>query len=59
MFSKTAAALSALALSAAALVGCSSSSDNAGGDSGGGDSYSIGINQLVQHPSLDLSLIHI
>ena len=53
MFSKTAAALSALALSAAALVGCSSSSDNAGGDSGGGDSYSIGINQLVQHPSLD------
>lgn len=53
MFSKTAAALSAIALSAAALVGCSSSSDSAGGDSGGGDSYSIGINQLVQHPSLD------
>ena len=53
MFKKTATVLSSLALGAAALVGCSSSSESAGGDSGGGDSYSIGINQLVQHPSLD------
>ena len=53
MLKKTTAVLSSLALGAAALVGCSSSSESAGGDSGGGDSYSIGINQLVQHPSLD------
>lgn len=53
MFKKTATVLSSLALGAAALVGCSSSSESAGGDSGGGNSYSIGINQLVQHPSLD------
>lgn len=53
MFKKTATVLSSLALGAAALVGCSSSSESACGDSGGGNSYSIGINQLVQHPSLD------
>lgn len=46
-FAKIAATLSVGAL---ALVGCSSDSGGGGGD---GDSYSIGINQFVQHPALD------
>ena len=48
---RVAATLSALAL-ATGLVACSSDSASSS-DSAGGDSYSIGINQLVQHPSLD------
>lgn len=48
--------LATVVVGAVALVGCSSSSDSAGSSSSGGtggDSYSIGINQLVQHPALD------
>ncbi len=48
-FTKVAATLSVGAL---ALVGCANDGDSNG--NGGGDStYSIGINQLVQHPALD------
>lgn len=48
---RVASTLSALAL-ATGLAACSSDSASSS-DSAGGDSYSIGINQLVQHPSLD------
>ncbi|APT93500.1 sugar ABC transporter substrate-binding protein [Corynebacterium phocae] len=51
-------ALAVITASALALTACSSSessSDSAAGKSEGaaGESYSIGINQLVQHPALD------
>ncbi|SEE62276.1 ABC transporter substrate-binding protein [Ruania alba] len=36
-----------------ALVACSESSDDGSGDSAGGESYSVGITQIVSHPSLD------
>lgn len=52
MFSKrVGAVLSAALVAGAALVGCSNSESgsSASGDSG----YTIGINQLVQHPALD------
>ncbi|NLZ57957.1 MAG: ABC transporter substrate-binding protein [Corynebacterium sp.] len=47
---------SILAVGALALASCSSESDDTSADtsaSEGGESYSIGINQLVQHPALD------
>ena len=40
-----------VATSALVLAGCSN--DSGGGASGGEESYTIGINQLVQHPALD------
>ncbi|WP_080793937.1 ABC transporter substrate-binding protein [Corynebacterium pacaense] len=40
-------------VTAGALVLSACSSDTSGSDSAGGDSYTIGINQLVQHPALD------
>lgn len=44
----------ALAATTLALAGCSSESvDSANGGGDSGESYSIGINQLVQHPALD------
>ena len=45
-----------LTVGALALASCSSETDNTDtstGASGDGDSYTIGINQLVQHPALD------
>ncbi|MGO1373173.1 ABC transporter substrate-binding protein [Corynebacterium casei] len=59
--SRMTSVIAALSATALVLVGCSSESgDDAAGDSTGGDgdaaeSYSIGINQLVQHPALDAS----
>lgn len=47
---------SILAVGALALASCSSESDDTSADtsaSEGGESYSIGINQLIQHPALD------
>ncbi|AKK08707.1 ABC transporter substrate-binding protein [Corynebacterium testudinoris] len=43
----------ALTLTACSSGSGSSSSDASGSDNAGGESYSIGINQLVQHPALD------
>src|SRR5699024_12689963 len=54
--SRMTSVLAALSATALVLVGCSSESgdgDNGGGDDGAAESYSIGINQLVQHPALD------
>ncbi|MDO8393578.1 MAG: ABC transporter substrate-binding protein [Dietzia sp.] len=45
-----------VATSALVLAGCTGGSDDdaaGGGAGGGGESYTIGINQLVQHPALD------
>src|SRR5699024_125821 len=51
------AVLAAVSAAALVLAGCSSESgDSAADGDGGADSYSIGINQLVQHPALDDSL---
>ncbi len=46
-------AIGIVAATSLVLAGCSDS--NSGGSEGaaGGDAYSIGINQLVQHPALD------
>src|SRR5699024_12269930 len=50
------AVLAAVSAAALVLAGCSSESgDSAADGDGGADSYSIGINQLVQHPALDAS----
>lgn len=38
---------------ALALTGCSSDDGNGGNGASGADTYTIGINQLVQHPALD------
>ena len=56
--SRMTSVIAALSATALVLVGCSSESsdgDNGGGDDGAAESYSIGINQLVQHPALDAS----
>lgn len=56
MFSTPKILAGLFAVGALTLSACSadSSDDTAtGGDAAGGDSYSIGINQLVQHPALD------
>ncbi|ALC06419.1 ABC transporter substrate-binding protein [Corynebacterium deserti GIMN1.010] len=58
MFSSRSKVLASIfTVGALALASCSSdsSSDSAGSsaDSAGGESYTIGINQLVQHPALD------
>ena len=56
--SRMTSVIAALSATALVLVGCSSESsdgDNGGGDDGAAESYSIGINQLVQHPALDSS----
>ena len=62
--SRTKTIIAALSASALVLAGCSSESSDdaaAGDDAAGGDdaaeSYSIGINQLVQHPALDASAV--
>ncbi|WP_165242673.1 ABC transporter substrate-binding protein [Corynebacterium lizhenjunii] len=48
-------ALALIGASALLLAGCSSDSESTDSTQGGkdGESYSIGINQLVQHPALD------
>ena len=57
MFSSRSTTLAGiLTVGALALASCSSDSDDTDtttGASGGGDSYTIGINQLGQHPALD------
>ena len=50
---KLAAVMSAAALS---LAACSGGSEDAGGKSGEAGSYTIGIGELVTHPSLDASI---
>lgn len=42
-----------VATSALVLAGCTGGSDDDAAGGGGGESYTIGINQLVQHPALD------
>ena len=42
-----------LTVGALALASCADESDDTTATSGGGESYTIGINQLVQHPALD------
>ena len=42
-----------LPVGALALASCADESDDTTATSGGGESYTIGINQLVQHPALD------
>ena len=58
--SRMTSVIATLSATALVLAGCSSESgDDAAGDNAGGEgaseSYSIGINQLVQHPALDAS----
>ncbi|QGU07978.1 ABC transporter substrate binding protein [Corynebacterium occultum] len=56
MFSTPKILAGLFAVGALTLSACSSDSSDdtaTGGDAAGGDSYSIGINQLVQHPALD------